>query len=179
VLLLRALPWVLWVTLVLFSLATYATLPEQIPQHLNAAGEVTRTMQRSIWSWLLLPGIAGLTLGLVSWAGAFVARRPEYFNFPEKERFLKIPHEYRGPVLVRMRETLDVTGVFLIVVMGYVQLMMWRSAQGTNVQGMSLGLLVGTILFTPGILILTSRVNTAVDEAERRWKGAERHTPRS
>jgi uncharacterized membrane protein len=177
--LLRLLPWLLWVTLVLFSVATYASLPERIPQHLNAAGEVTRTMQRTVWSWLLLPAIAGATLGFVTWCGAFVARRPEYFNFPEKERFLKIPSEFHGPVLERMRETLDVTGVFLIVVMAYVQFMMWRSAQGTNVQGMSLGLLVGTIMFTPGILILTSRVNTAVDDAERRWKDAERHPPRS
>lgn len=178
-LLFRALPWLMWVTLVLFSVATYSTLPDQIPQHLNAAGEVTRTMQRSFWSWLLLPGIAGLTLGLVSWSGAFVARKPQYFNFPEKERFLKIPAEFHGPVLVRMRETLDVTGIFLILVMGYVQFMMWRSAQGTNVQGMSIGLIVGTVMFTPAILILTSRVNTAVDEAEQRWKSAERHHPRA
>lgn len=173
--LLRALPWLLWVTLVLFSVATYSTLPDQIPQHLNAAGEVTRTMPRTFWSWLLLPAIAGATLGLVSWSGTFIARRPQYFNFPEKERFLKIPAAFHGPVLVRMRETLDVTGVFLIVVMGYVQFMMWRSAQGANVQGMSLALLVGTILFAPGILILTSRVNTAVDEAEKRWKESTRH----
>lgn len=173
--LLRALPWLLWVTLVLFSVATYSTLPEQIPQHLNAAGEVTRTMPRAFWSWLLLPAIAGATLGLLSWSGAFVARRPQYFNFPEKERFLKIPAEFHGPVLVRMRETLDVTGVFLIVVMGYVQFMMWRSAQGANVQGMSLGLIVGTILFAPGIIFLTSRVNSSVDEAEKRWKASARH----
>lgn len=172
--LLRLLPWLLWVTLVLFSVATYSTLPEQIPQHLNAAGEVTRTMQRSIGSWLLLPGIAGLTLGLLSWCAVLVARQPKYFNFPDKERFLKIPAEFHAPVTTRMRETLDVTGVFLILVMGYVQVMMWRSAQGANVKGMSLGLLIATIFFAPGILILTSRVSTAVDDAERRWKASER-----
>lgn len=172
--LLRVLPWLLWVTLVLFSVATYPTLPEQIPQHLNAAGEVTRTMHRSLGSWLLLPGVAGITLGLLSWCAGLVARRPQYFNFPDKERFLRIPSEFHAPVTARMRETLDVTGVFLILVMGYVQVMMWRSAQGANVTGMSLGLLITLILSAPGILILTSRVSAAVDVAEQRWKAGER-----
>lgn len=171
--LLRALPWVLWLALVLFSVATYTNLPEQIPQRFDASGEVTKVMSKSLVTWFLLPAIAGAVQLLLSWMGTWASRKPELFNFPEKERFLKIPPAYRGPVIERLREMVDITGAFTMLVMAYVQVMIWRAALGQSPGGMSVGLIVVTVLFTPFVFILLSRANAAVDEAERRWKSAE------
>jgi uncharacterized membrane protein len=172
--LLRMLPWALWAALLLFSVATYEDLPAAIPRHLNASGAVTATTTKSLLSWLMVPGIGLLMLAFISGLAALLPKKPQLFNFPEKERFLTIPEAYRGPVIARMRETLDVTNVFMVLVFGIVQIMMWRVSRGDSAQGYSLGLIIGTILFTPGIFLLTARVNRAVDEAEQRWKASGR-----
>lgn len=170
---LRLLPWIVWVALVLFSVATYGNIPGDIPRHLNAAGEVTADIPRSFLGWMLLPIIAFLTQALMTWLTSLLPRRPDLFNFSEKERLLRIPEAYRGPVLDRMRDTMDVLGLMTMIVMAYVQVMMWRAALGDSAKGLSVWLIVATVMFTPLALIMTSRVNTAVDEAERRWKAAE------
>lgn len=170
---LRMLPWALWGALALFSVATYANLPEMIPKHFDAAGNVTSMMRRSPWSWGIIPLIALVTQAGIAWTSVVLPKKPHLFNFNEKERFLRIPVTYHGPVIERMREMLDITGAFTVLVFATVQVMIWRSALGHPPGGMSLGLIIGTVLFTPGILILVSRVNTAVDEAEKRWKAAE------
>ena len=174
---LRALPWALWGTLVIFSVATYTNLPEMIPQHFDAAGNATAFMPRSPWSWAMLPAMAVVILGGIAWTSRMLPTHPHWFNFSEKERFLRVPAAYRGPVIERMREMLDVTGAFTMLVLFAVQVMIWRSALGHRPGTLSLGLILGTVLFTPAILILMSRVNAAVDEAEKRWKAAE-GTPR-
>lgn len=173
--LLRALPWAMWATLLLFSVATYGDLPPEIPQHFNAAGKVTSTMPKSPLSWMMVPGIALVSLAGLGWLSAVLPKKPHLFNFPEKERFLKIPDAYRAPVIARMRETLDVTNIFMVLVFGTVQVMIWRAGLGDSPGGYSVGLIIGTVMFTPGIFLMTSRVNSAVDEAEKRWKASERH----
>lgn len=172
--LLRVLPWLIWVALVLFSIATYSTLPERIPQHFDAAGNVTATMSKSLVTWFLLPAIAAGVQLLLSWTGTLPTTRPELFNFPAKARFLKLPTEFRGPVILRLLEAMDITGAFTMLVMAYVQVMIWRSALGHSPGGMTAGLIVVTVLFTPALFILLSRANAAVDEAEARWKAAGR-----
>ena len=167
------LPWAMWGALALFSVATYTSLPEMIPKHFDAAGNVTSMMERSPWSWGIIPIIALVTQAGIAWTSSILPKKPHLFNFNEKERFLRIPEAYRPPVIQRMREMLDVTGAFTVLVFATVQVMIWRSALGHPSDGISLGLIIGTVLFTPGILILVSRVNTAVDEAEKRWKAAE------
>lgn len=170
--LLRILPWATWFALALFSVATYSTLPELIPKHLDAAGNVTSTLPRAPWSWGLVPLVALVMLIALNWISSQLERRPQYFNFPEKERFLRIPHEYRGPVIERMREMLTITSSVMVLVFAAVQVMMWRTAMGHSAKGLSLALMVGVVMSTPALLVLVSRVNNAVDVAERRWKAA-------
>lgn len=170
---LRLLPWIVWVALVLFSVSTYGGIPGDLPRHLNAAGEVTADIPRSFLGWMLIPIVALLVQALMTGLTSLLPRRPDLFNFSEKERFLRIPEAYRGPVIARMRDTMDVIGLLAMLVMAYVQVMMWRAALGDSAKGLSMWLIVATVLFTPLALIMTLRVNTAVDEAERRWKAAE------
>ena len=172
--LLRMLPWALWAALALFSAATYANLPDVIPNHFDAAGRVTSTTPRSWLSWSALPLIALATQAGLAWVSASLPRHPHWFNFPEKERFLRIPATYRAPVLDRMRQTLDAAAAFTVFVFTVVQVMVWRAALGHSPGALSLGLIIGTVMFVPGLLILTSRVNRAVDEADKRWTASER-----
>lgn len=173
---LRLLPWAMIAALVVFSAATYADLPAEIPRHFDAAGKVTSITPTSLVSWMMVPLIALVTQAGLAWVSALLPRHPQWFNFPEKERFLKIPAAYHAPVLARMQEVLHVTGTFTVLVFTLVQVMIWRSALGHAPGDLSLGLIVGSVMFTPGILIMTSRVNNAVDEAEKRWKAHERGT---
>ncbi len=175
--LLRALPWIVWAAIVLFSIATYGGLPDELPRHLNAAGEVTRSDAKTWLNWMLLPLIAGVTQGILHWLGNLLQTQPELFNFPAKERFLKIPAAYHEPVIARMREVLDVTGAFVMLLMGVVQVALWRAALGHDSGPLLPVLLTATIALVPIVFLLTARVNAAVDDAERLWRAREPEQP--
>lgn len=167
---LRILPWALWVALLLFTAATYSALPAEIPQQLDFAGRVTRSTPRGWLSWMMLPLISGLILGVLTVLRASLPKRPQHFNFPEKERFLRLPPRYRALVIPHMQATLDFTSVFLVLTMGGVQYTLWRTALGERTDGLELMIPLGSVIVLPLLLILTSRVNTATEDAERKWK---------
>ena len=169
---LRLLPWALCLALVLFTAATYSTLPAAIPQHLNAAGEVTRTLPTSWFTWMLLPLIAVVIQGLMTGATLLLPKRPDLFNFPEKERFLKLPPEYRGDVIPRMQQTMDALGALTVLVLFGVQVMLWRVALGHSPSNVFPILILCTVVFLPAALVLTARVNTATEEAHKKWVAA-------
>lgn len=169
---LRLLPWVLWVALVGFSVATFNSLPAEIPRHLNTAGAITSSVPRTWFSWMLLPIFALATQWLMFGISHHLPKNPALFNFPEKEKFLKLPAAYRGDVIPRMQDTMDAVGVFAMVVFCAVQWVMWRAAHGHATGNFSVFLMVGTIGLVPAILLMTSRVNTAVEIAEKKWRAA-------
>ena len=172
--LLRLLPWLLWAALLLFSIATYGGLPADLPRRINAAGDVTQTDPRSLFNWLLVPGIAAFVQGMLSFVSSLLPTQPELFNFPEKERFLKIPSAYRGPVIARMRDVLDIVGTFTMALIFFVQFGLWRVGLGERLPALMPIILIGSIGFLPLVLLLSVRINSAVDEAEQRWKASER-----
>lgn len=168
----RILPWALWAALMVFSVATFHGLPSEIPQHFNSAGAVTDTAPATWFSWLMLPAIAGVVQIFLTWLTLLLPTQPELFNFPEKERFLKIPEAYRGDVIARMQLTLDVIATLTMVVLAGVQVLIWRAALGYSPKYLLPIGLIGTVLFIPLTLVLTSRVNHATEDAERKWKAA-------
>jgi uncharacterized membrane protein len=172
--LVRLLPWVLWSALVVFSIATYGELPAEIPRKISGAGTITATEPRSWFTWMLLPLVAAGTQVMLSWIGSLLPTQPELFNFTEKERFLKIPADYRGPVVERMRDVMDLVGALAMLLLFTVQVGLWLAATGRKTPWMPPLLMVGSIAFIPIIVLLLLRVNRAVDEAERRWKAAGR-----
>jgi uncharacterized membrane protein len=169
---LRVLPWVLWAVLVGFSVLTFDTLPAEIPRHLNSAGAITSSVPRTWFSWMLLPIVALATQWLLFGLAHHLPKDPSLFNFPEKEKFLKLPPAYRGDVIPRMQSALDVAGVFMMLMILFVQWLMWRTALGQETPSTMTYILVPTVLLVPLMLILTSRVNSAVEDAERKWKAA-------
>lgn len=170
--LLRILPWAIWAGMLVFSVATYAGLPAEIPRHLNSAGEATRSVTRSWMSWMLLPLIAAATQAFLTWLTLLLPSKPDLFSFPEKERFLKLPREYQGDAIVRMQTTMDIIASFTMLLLFAVQVILWRTALGHPSKNTLPFLMVGTIAFIPLALVLTSRVNEAVDAADKRWRAA-------
>lgn len=171
---LRAINWALLLGIVAFALATYAGLPAEIPTGIDAGGSARGWREKSLPLWLLVPGLAlvlHLSFELLRY---HLPRKPEMFNFSEKERLLKLPREYQAPVIVVMQQTMDVIALTVLVTVGYIQFLLWQTAHGRTVGVSTMILLVGGVMMTPLILIVASRVTTATEEAEKRWKAADR-----
>jgi uncharacterized membrane protein len=169
---LRILAWACWVLLVVFSVATFPELPAELPRHLNTAGEVTRSEPKTWVSWMLLPLIALVTQALLTGLEFILPKRPDLFNFPEKDRLLALPPEYQRDAVREMQMLLQVIGIVVMLVFGIVQVMMWRSAHGTRITNALPVLIIVSIAVLPLTLWLSSRVSTATLESERRFKAA-------
>ena len=168
--LLRILPWAILTVHLIFAFAIFPSLGPEIPTHLDFAGKVTRVRTTSWLKWFGLPMIGAATLLLLQGIGAALPRHPQLFNFAEKERFLKIPRAYHGPIIALMRATLDLTGMIVALIFLVVHLMLWRAGNGKAPAEMHIAVFVLSIGTLPLVLLMTSKINTAVEDAERRWK---------
>lgn len=167
----RILPWVVIIGLVAFTAATYAGLPMEIPTKITSRGVVTHTEAKTFVHWFMPVGIALLTQAFLTGLTVMLRGKPHLFNFPEKERFLALPSEYRPPVIERMQFAMDIIGVLTMLVMFYVQFMLWRTALG-NPHTVGFGAMIAlTVLFTPTAFLLVGRVSAEVDVQEKRWRG--------
>lgn len=171
--LLRILPWAILAAHLLFAIAVYPSLGPYVPTHLDFAGKVTGMRSTSWPEWFGLPMVGVATLVLLQGIGALLPRHPQLFNFGEKERFLKIPRAYHGPVIALMRATLDLTGAIVALTFLFVHVMLWRAGNGEAPAAMHLVILLLSVGTLPMILLLTSKIDAAVVEAERRWKAEE------
>lgn len=165
---LRVVSWGLAVALLAFAVATYPGLPARVPMHLNASGAATRFVDKSVGSWFLLPGVALASFLLMQWIGSQLPRRPHWFNFPDKERFLRLPAEYRAPAIERMRGVMDLISVGLVLTFLVINVLMWKVAMGEP-PGLWAASPFMAFLMTPVILVAVSGVTADVEEAERRW----------
>jgi uncharacterized membrane protein len=168
----RILPWVVVIGLVAFSAATYAGLPAEIPTKISSRGAVMHTVEKSLFNWFLLVGIAGLTQALLTLIAVLLPSKPELFNFSEKEQFLRLPKEYQRPVVARMQFALDIIGACTMLTMAFVQWMLWRTATG-HPMGLGLAGVMGFTLFiAPIAFLLVGRVSAEVDVQVRRAREA-------
>jgi hypothetical protein len=124
-------------------------LPERIPAHVSAAGRVTRWNSPTFPSWFGLPlltlGIVGINY-LLAW---MLPRRPHLLNFPDRERFLALPPERQAPVIERARDLIYGLTALVVVLMGMVQWMMFRTAHGAPAEMSTLGILLVSFLMGP------------------------------
>jgi uncharacterized membrane protein len=173
---LRLLPWTMVLAAFLFALGTWKALPAEIPMGIDARGNADRLTEKLVWSWFGLPMLALGTVALLAGLRALMPRRPELFNHPEKERFLKLPAAYRGQVFEEIGSILDVTATFVGLTVLEVQFILFRAASSRPVTAALPILLVTTILIAPAVLLMLTRVNAAVERAERQWIAAGRPT---
>jgi hypothetical protein len=164
----RILPWVLLLGLIAFAAGTYGNLPGEVPVHIGANG--VRLEERSVLSWAMVPIIAFGVALLLEVVAMMLPSRPHLFNFPEKERLLQLPREYQGEAIARMLTALHVISAMTMAVLFSAQWMLWRVAHGHPEGGGLVLLVLGGVLTGPIGLLMVSRVSTAVEAAERRWR---------
>jgi hypothetical protein len=140
--------------LLIGSAWAYPRLPERIPVHFGVSGEADRWEERSVASWYLLPGLALALVGLNYGLARVLPRRPHLFNFPEKKQFLELPPERREPVIDRMQDFLYGLSIPLLLLFGFIQWTIYRTANGDDPQPYVLANLVIAVLMTPLLLVL-------------------------
>lgn len=169
---LRVMPWGLLLALFVFAAATWTTLPAEVPMRLNADGSASVQVAKTYLSWFGLPLIALATQLLLFWLSRLLPSRPELFNHPEKERLLRLPSAWRAPVMVEITGLLDLTGAAVMVTMLIVQWSLWLTARGTPAAWSIPLVVVSSVAITPMVLIYSSRIGTAIDAADKRWRAA-------
>lgn len=167
-----------WVNLLLVAALVGAAvllwpeLPERVPRHFNAAGEVDAWSAKTAASWFLLPGIAVFTVLLLEFSAWLVERRPEYINLPSKKQFLELPPEERAPIARAVVVFVQVLNLGMVLLFATIQLATYRAAFGQSTAGLLQAVLLLTVLLGPMLGIwLIVRVNGRVTEAHRSWRG--------
>lgn len=140
--------------LLIGSAWAFPRLPERIPAHFDAAGEVTRWAEPSAVTWFLLPLIAVATVALNYGLARLLPRRPQLFNFPGKPQLLALPAERRGPVIARMQECLYALSVPVVALFGYLQWTSYRAAHGADSGELVLGVHLLGFVAVPLVLVL-------------------------
>jgi multisubunit Na+/H+ antiporter MnhG subunit len=170
--LIRFLGFGLLLAMVVFAAATYGALPDRIPTKLALDGTPLRMGDRSWLGWYGLPALGAAIFALMQGIAAALPKRPHWFNFPDKERFLRLPPPYQAPVIAMMRVILDAAALGTLLSLLVVQLTMWRVANG-HAAGALAFVPHFAFLLAPVILILVTRVSEAVEREEKRWRAAE------
>jgi uncharacterized membrane protein len=151
----------------------YPRLPDRMPVHFDAAGDVTRWVEPSLGGWFLLPVLGIATAGLNYWLAGLLPKRPHLFNFPDKQRFLDLPPNRQAPVIDRMREFLYGLALPLLCLFATLQWMIYRTSLGADPRPYVAATLVAGALMTPLILILwLPRIQREVRRQVREDSGA-------
>ena len=149
-----------WINLLLLaavvggSVWAWPHLPQRIPAHMGAGGEVTRWTARTAGSWFLIPLVTIGTVALNYAIAALLPARPHLMNLPDRGRFLALPPERRAPVIARMQDFLYGFSAPLIVLLGAVQWAMYRAAVGTQGAGDVVVVLLASFLLMPLVLVV-------------------------
>jgi len=118
--------------------------------------------------------LSGMAAGIITIflvISALLRSRPHLFNFPEKDRFLRLPSEYQQPVIAEMRVMLEAASLSTVLTTFVIQLGIWRRSTGES-QGLIAALPHFAFLLGPAILVLLLRVTSALEREEKRWKAA-------
>lgn len=109
--LLEALATLFALLLAIVPLVYYGDLPERIPQHYNAAGEVD--IYGPKYLLLVLAGVGILLYGLMTWVG----RHPHWFNYPVAITPENAERQYR--IATRLMRALKLVVVLLFFYLAY------------------------------------------------------------
>lgn len=150
------------------SFILWGGLPDRIPIHYGLTGQPDHWVNKSLSSWLSLPGVAvGLTM-LLYGASLLIRRYPKFVNMPKKEVFLLLPVEKKEPIFKLIK-------TFLYWICVPVNAL-WLSGQIGNYQvaiGISdrlpwhtLGILLGLVIILPIIVVtFLIRLNNEISKS--------------
>lgn len=173
----RMLPWLVFVTLVVFSVAVYPELPDRLVTSVGASGQATHLRAKRPLVWGMLPVLSLGVLGMMQWIRARLPARPDLFNFPGKEDLLKLPRELHPPIVAMMQQFMDAIAAFTMLVMLAAQVLLWHASRGGTSSAGTILLIVGPSLTVPFTFLYLQRVTDAVERARREWES--RRPPRA
>lgn len=168
----RSLALGLVIASIVFAFATYPTLPDVIPTRLDLGGTPIAHQPRTPVGWFALPAINLILTAVLLGISRALPSRPHLFNFPDKDRFLRLSPAYQAPVIAVMRSVLDVALVGVLLTLISVQALMWRTALGEDAGALKFAPFLG-LLLTPVLLLLVLRVQNATEQAEAAQRAAE------
>lgn len=148
---------------IIASVALWGMLPEQVPIHFNLSGEPDRWVERSFFSWYVLPLVA---LGVVVFFLALIrlaTRNPKLWNVPNPKLWLALSPEQREPVVEIFRRFMGWTSLRVSIIMIIVQAAVYLTAVRA----------IRGITWYTGFLVLALTVYTVV-QAFRLQKVLER-----
>ncbi len=143
----RLVEWMAWLLLIglwIFALVNYSDLPDQVPMHFNARGEVDRYGDKA--SSLILPLIATLLFFGMTWLN----RYPHVFNYLEPITASNAERQYTMATRLIRSLKLAVVAIFFIILVAVQQ------AATENIAGLGPWLLsvILVITFLPLIVYL-------------------------
>lgn len=173
-----------WINALLLALIfagsawAWPRLPDRIPAHFDAGGQVTRWTEPSFLAWFGIPLVALALVGVNEGLARAIARWPALVNIPGKEEVLALPPGRREAVWERVRELLRSLSALLIGLFGFMQWTTYRSALGAEPQPYMLVVLVYCILMGPVVLaVWLPRIQREVDQQVRAHRAAAQPEP--
>ncbi len=164
----RTLTYLLLGCLVVGSVLGWPTLPERIPGHFGADGQVTRWTDRTALHWFVLPVLALVVALPAIWLARALPRRPHLVNIPDKDRYLALREEHRLPVIERIRNMVFGIAAQVLALLALVQLGIYRTAHGHDTQSYMMAVLVLSLLIVPVTLFLW--LPGIQSEINRQWR---------
>ncbi|HSJ24938.1 MAG TPA: DUF1648 domain-containing protein [Longimicrobiales bacterium] len=159
----------LWV----FAIGAYPGLPEQVPGHIGGSG-VTRWDAKQSSPWFILPIIALVNAAMMYGISAISHSTPGSFNVPAKTQLMKLPREGQRYAMAPMRGFMYGMATWLLVLLGYIQVEMYRIAHaGPGADVATSGLLWVTILMVAAVVIMAVRMSGTVKRRIMEWESTQ------
>ena len=168
---LRYLNGILLAGFVWFAVSLWPHLPDRIPRHFGANGEVDAWVERSLGSWFALPAIAVFTVAVLEFSAWLVERRPQYINLPSKQQFLALPPHEQAPIAREVGIFVQGLATMMILVFATIQWATYQAARGISTRALMQFVLVATLLVGPILaVVMIARTSSQVEAARRRVK---------
>ena len=111
-----------------FCVIVFTKLPDRIPMHFNVRGQADGWSDNPIVAWFALPVLATVSVGFIYVLSNLARRTPHLWNVPKKKEFLALREDQRAPIIERMMVVIDVTGLYVVVLMWVMQYGIYRTS---------------------------------------------------
>jgi len=139
-------------------------LPARIPTHFTFSGTPDAWSEKSFWTWFGLPTIALVLAVFMYFMGRWIHRSPRLVNLPNKKRFLQLSPEGQRQVLGTVTAFLDGVSVTVTLLMGLIQIDVYRAAQGAQGSIVSaIAVVAMSVALTVGAIVMMVRLQNGVD----------------
>lgn len=168
---LRYLNLLLMTAFVWFAVYLWPHLPERIPRHFGASGEVDAWADRSLGSWFALPAIAVFTVVILELSAWLVQRRPQFINMPSKQHFMALPPEEQAPIAREIGLFVQGLSTMMLLLFAAIQWATYQAARGVSTRGLMQFVLIATLVMGPILaVVMIARTSSQVAAARRRVK---------